>query len=85
MVDPRARIMGDENSAYRGSGNEFDGGHEAVTHGAKEYARRDVNTNTTESSFALVKAASSGRITTSARSTYIVISGSLILVGIAGR
>jgi hypothetical protein len=55
VVDPRARIMSDENSAYRGIGDEFDGGHETVTHSAKEYARGDVNTNTAESSFALVK------------------------------
>jgi hypothetical protein len=55
VVDPRARIMSDENSAYRGIGEEFDGGHETVTHSAKEYARGDVNTNTAESSFALVK------------------------------
>ena len=55
VVDPRARIMSDENSAYCGIGDEFDGGHETVTHSAKEYARGDVNTNTAESSFALVK------------------------------
>ncbi|HEX4032703.1 MAG TPA: IS1595 family transposase [Terracidiphilus sp.] len=55
VVDPRARIMSDENSAYNGIGKEFAGGHETVTHSAKEYARGDVNTNTAESSFALVK------------------------------
>ncbi len=55
VVDPRARIMSDENSAYFGIGKEFAGGHETVTHSAKEYARGDVNTNTAESSFALVK------------------------------
>ncbi len=54
-VDPRARILTDENSAYRGLGREFAGGHETVNHGAKEYARGDVNTNTAESSNALVK------------------------------
>ena len=54
VVDPRARIMSDENSAYNGIGKEF-GGHETVCHSAKEYARGDVNTNTAESSFAIVK------------------------------
>jgi hypothetical protein len=55
VVDPRARIISDENSAYNGIGKEFAGGHESVCHSAKEYARGDVNTNTAESSFALVK------------------------------
>lgn len=55
VVDPRARIMSDENHAYHGIGSEFAGGHGTVTHSAKEYARGDVNTNTAESSFALVK------------------------------
>jgi transposase-like protein len=55
VVDPRARILSDENSAYNGIGKEFAGGHETVCHSAKEYARGDVNTNTAESSFALVK------------------------------
>lgn len=55
VVDPRARILTDENSSYKGIGKEFAGGHESVTHSAKEYARGDVNTNTAESSFALVK------------------------------
>jgi hypothetical protein len=54
VVDPRARIMSDENSAYNGIAKEF-GGHETVCHSAKEYARGDVNTNTAESSFAIVK------------------------------
>ena len=55
VVDPRARIVTDENSAYNGIGKEFAGGHENVCHSAKEYARGDVNTNTAESSFAIVK------------------------------
>jgi transposase-like protein len=55
VVDPRARIITDENSSYKGIGKEFAGGHESVCHSAKEYARGDVNTNTAESSFALVK------------------------------
>jgi transposase-like protein len=55
LVDPSSRIISDENSAYNGISKEFDGGHETVCHSAKEYARGDVNTNTAESSFALVK------------------------------
>ena len=54
-VDSQARIVTDENSAYRGIGLEYAGGHESVCHSTKEYARGDVNTNTAESSFALVK------------------------------
>jgi hypothetical protein len=55
VVDPRAKIMSDEYPAYRGIGKHFTGGHETIAHSAKEYARGDVNTNTVESSFALVK------------------------------
>jgi len=54
-VDSRARIVTDENSAYRGIGLEYAGGHESVCHSTREYARGDVHTNTAESSFALVK------------------------------
>lgn len=54
-VDSRARIVTDENSAYRGIGLEYAGGHDSVCHSTREYARGDVHTNTAESSFALVK------------------------------
>lgn len=54
-VDKSARIITDEWLGYRGIGAEFDGGHETVCHGTKEYARGDVHTNTAESSHALVK------------------------------
>lgn len=54
-VDPRAAIMLDEMHSYKGIGDSFEGGHHTVKHGAKEYARGPVNTNTVESSFALVK------------------------------
>ena len=54
-VDPRSRILTDEHTAYKGIGAEFVGGHETVNHGSKEYARGDVNTNTAESSNALVR------------------------------
>lgn len=55
MVDTSARIITDENSAYKGIGLEYSGGHESVCHGAREYARGDVHTNTAESSFSLIK------------------------------
>lgn len=55
QADEAARIITDENNAYTGIGAEFAGGHDTVCHGAGEYARGDVNTNTAESSFALVK------------------------------
>ena len=47
----RRRVV---HSAYRGLDKEF-ASHEHVAHGRREYARGDVNTNTAESSFALVK------------------------------
>jgi len=54
VVDKRAFILTDENPSYNGIDLEY-AGHETVCHSAKEYARGDVNTNTVESSFALVK------------------------------
>ncbi|MGH9428991.1 MAG: IS1595 family transposase, partial [Terriglobia bacterium] len=54
-VNPLARIITDENSAYAGIGNEFQGGHETVCHSQREYARGDVNTNTIEGFFSIVK------------------------------
>jgi transposase-like protein len=54
-VDTRARIITDELASYNGIGSEYEGGHETVCHGTREYARGDVYTNTAESSFALVK------------------------------
>jgi transposase-like protein len=54
-VDPDSRIITDELSAYNGLRKMFRGGHDAVRHSAREYARGDVNTNTVESSFALLK------------------------------
>jgi transposase-like protein len=54
-VDPRSAIVTDELYSYRGLDREFLGGHYTVAHSAKEYARGPINTNTAESSFALVK------------------------------
>jgi transposase-like protein len=52
---PSARLITDELLAYKKIGKEFSGGHEFVKHSCKEYARGDVNTNTAESFFALLK------------------------------
>ena len=54
-VDRGARIITDEWAAYRGIGREFAGGHETVCHSRGEYARGDVNSNSAESYFALLK------------------------------
>jgi len=53
-IDASARIVTDENSAYRGIGAEYAGGHHSVCHSTREYARGEIHTNTAESSFALV-------------------------------
>lgn len=50
-----ARIITDENAAYTGIGEEFNGGHETTTHSAGEYVRGDVHSNTVEGFFSLVK------------------------------
>jgi len=55
VVDKGARIMSDEHPAYNDLEPRYKGGHDTVRHSAKEYARGDVNTNTVESSFALLK------------------------------
>lgn len=54
-VSPKARIVTDELAAYRRAAEGFEGGHATVNHGAGEYARDDVHTNTAESYFALLK------------------------------
>jgi transposase-like protein len=48
------RIMTDEWPAYRGIGKDFQG-HEVVKHNSGEYARGEINTNTVESYFSLLK------------------------------
>ena len=55
VIDPRSRIISDDYSAYRGISARFYGGHDVVKHGAGEYVRGDVYTNTAESSFAIIK------------------------------
>lgn len=54
-VHPDATIMTDEFTSYKGVGRHFAGGHKTVNHGAGQYAKGDVNTNTAESYFALLK------------------------------
>jgi len=53
-VDTSARIMTDQFMAYSGLAKEF-AEHGVVDHGAGEYARGDVYTNTAESYFSLLK------------------------------
>jgi transposase-like protein len=55
VVDPRSYILSDENPSYKGIGEHYTGGHMTVNHSRREYAHGIVNTNTAESSFALVK------------------------------
>jgi transposase-like protein len=59
-VAKSATILTDELASYKGIGEKFDGGHQTVNHGKKEYARKtdtglNINTNTAESFFALLK------------------------------
>lgn len=54
QIAQQARLMTDEASVYTLVGREF-AEHGVVKHGAGEYARGDVTTNTVESSFALLK------------------------------
>jgi transposase-like protein len=54
QIDAKARLMTDEAAVYTKAGREF-AEHGVVKHGAKEYARGDINTNTVESSFAILK------------------------------
>lgn len=54
-VNPKAAIQTDELNLYAGIGQEFGGGHQTVNHSQGEYVRGEVNTNTAESFFALLK------------------------------
>ena len=55
FVDRSARVMTDEERSYDYVGLEFMGGHQTVKHGAREYVRGDVHTNTIEGFFSLIK------------------------------
>jgi len=54
-VNHEARIVTDELPSYNGIGEDFEGGHKTVNHSAGEYARDDINVNSAESFFALLK------------------------------
>lgn len=53
-IDKSANLMTDEASVYTLVGREFKS-HESVAHGAKEYTRGNVHTNTIESYFSIFK------------------------------
>jgi transposase-like protein len=53
-VHKESRLHTDESKLYVSVGTEF-GAHETVNHGAKEYARGDVTTNTVEGYFSIFK------------------------------
>ena len=53
-VDPSSRLVTDEWLSYRKVGKEM-AAHETVAHSMGEYARGDVNTNTVESYFSILK------------------------------
>jgi len=54
-VNSKAAIQTDDLNPYDGIGQEFEGGDQTVNHSQGEYARGEVNTNTAESFFALLK------------------------------
>ncbi len=54
-VSADARIITDENPSYRGIGVYYEGGHHTVCHSKKEFARGDINSNTVEGFFSIVK------------------------------
>lgn len=53
-IAKESRLHTDESKLYHGVGKEF-AAHETVNHGAKEYARGDVTTNTIEGCFSIFK------------------------------
>ena len=54
-VAREARLLTDEAHHYRAFSLAFTGGHDAVRHGAGEYVRGDVHTNTIEGYFSIFK------------------------------
>lgn len=56
-ADLSCRLITDEFAVYRRVGKAFEGGHEVVNHGRREYVRRgsDVHSNTIEGVFSLLK------------------------------
>lgn len=55
MVSTQAVIVTDDFAPYYGIGSEYEGGHQIIEHGTRQYVRGDIHTNTAESSFALLK------------------------------
>lgn len=58
-ADRKSRLHTDENNLYPSFGSEF-AKHETVNHGAKEYARGDVTTNSVEGFFGIFKRGMNG-------------------------
>ena len=54
-VSEESKIITDEFKSYVGIEKNFKGGHGVINHGLGEYAKGDINTNTAESFFALLK------------------------------
>jgi transposase-like protein len=54
-VSKESEIMTDEFRSYNGIERDFQGGHGIVKHSIGQYANGDINTNTAESFFALLK------------------------------
>ena len=55
VVAKDSTIMTDEWKSYIGIGKDFSGGHKTMNHGLLEFVNGDINTNTAESFFALLK------------------------------
>lgn len=55
VVKKDSTIFTDEWKSYHGIGKSFKGGHKFVNHGIRQYNIGDVNTNTAESYFSLLK------------------------------
>jgi transposase-like protein len=54
-VDPSARLVTDDEWAYRKVGRMFEGGHDRIRHSRHVYVRGDVYTNTVEGFFSIFK------------------------------
>jgi transposase-like protein len=56
-ADLTCRVITDEAPIYKFVGKHFEGGHEVVTHSAKEYVRKgtDIHSNTVEGVFSLIR------------------------------
>jgi len=58
-ADRKSRLHTDESPLYKAVGTEY-AAHETVNHGAKEYARGDVTSNTVEGFFGVFKRGMTG-------------------------